>query len=337
MAKRDYYDALGVSRSATADEIKTAYRKLARKLHPDVNKAPDAQARFTEVQNAYDALSDPQKRKAYDQFGEAGVSGSGAAAAAAANAAGGGAGPHFRWSSAGGPGVSSQEFDAEELGSMFEAFFGGQQGFGSVGGPGGRSGRSSRSRPQGRARHSEPLTHDLNVTFMTAAMGGTEKLRLSDGEKTRTIEVKIPPGVSEGAHLRVKGAAPEGADLILTIHVGEHPLFRRSLPGEGTQYDLVLDLPLTIGEATLGTTLTVPTLEGSVELKIPPGTSSGRKLRLRGRGIRPQSGEPGDLYVIAKVVVPDPSTLDDSEKETLRKISERQPNPRSGPMWSAKT
>lgn len=327
MAKRDYYDALGVSRTATPDEIKTAYRKLARKYHPDVNKAADAQARFTEIQNAYDALSDPQKRKAYDQFGEAGISGS-AAAASAASASG----PHFRWSSAGGPGVSNQEFDAEELGSMFEAFFGGQSGFGSVGS---RSGRSGRSRSQPRARQSQAVTHDLRISFMTAAQGGTEKLRLSDGDRTRTIEVKIPPGVAEGSHLRVKGAAPEGSDLILTVHVGEHPLFRRATPAEGGQYDLVLDLPLTIAEATLGTTVTVPTLEGSVALKIPPATSSGRKLRLRSRGIRPASGEAGDLYVIAKVLVPDPANLEEPERQLLRDLSQRQPNPRSDPMWSA--
>lgn len=326
MAKRDYYNALGVSRTATPDEIKAAYRKLARKYHPDVSKAADAQARFTEIQNAYDALSDPQKRKLYDQFGEAGVSGS-AAGASAANASG----PHFRWSSAGGPGVSSQEFDAEELGSMFEAFFGGQSGFGSVGS---RPGRAGRSRSQPQSRQSQPVAHDLRISFMTAAQGGTEKLRLSDGERTRTIEVKIPPGVTEGSHLRVKGAAPEGADLILTIHVGEHPLFRRAAPSEGGQYDLVLDLPLTIAESTLGTTIVVPTLEGSVELKIPPGTSGGRKLRLRSRGIRPASGDPGDLYLIARVMVPDPAILEESERQTLRDISERQPNPRSDPPWS---
>jgi molecular chaperone DnaJ len=133
----------------------------------------------------------------------------------------------------------------------------------------------------------------------------------------------------------VKGAAPDGADLILIIHIGHHPLFRRAAPGEGSPHDLVLELPLTIAEATLGTTVTVPTLEGSVELKIPPGTSGGRKLRLRSRGIRPGAGEPGDLYVIAKVMVPDPAVLDDEDREVLRKISEQQGNPRADPMWSA--
>lgn len=327
MSERDYYTILGLNRGASADEIKRAYRGLARKLHPDVNKAPDATKKFAEVQEAYDVLSDDKKRKLYDQFGHAGVK---------SGAAGGGHPgqaahePHVRWSTGSG---SNIDFDVEDIGSMFDAIFGGGARGGRAGGgapfAGGR-GRKSKTRA-----HVEPdeVRADLSISFMTACRGGTESFRVSEGDRSRTIEVKIPAGVSSGQQLRVRGGAGE-ADLILTVQVGEHPLFKRGpREGVGGTNDVFVEVPLTIAEAMLGATVTVPTLEGSVELTIPPATASGRPLRLRGRGVHAAGGEKGDLYAITKVVTPAARELSAHEREVIEEIGKRQGSPRIGPGW----
>lgn len=315
MSQRDYYEVLGVPKSATIEEIRKAYRGLVRKLHPDVNKAPDAQKKFTEVQEAYDALSDEGKRKLYDQFGAAGV--------------GGGApgGPR-----AGRPqvDVNGMNIDDEELKEVFESIFGGGGMGGGFGGQRPRSGRAGRA-----AQHTsdEVSRHDMLVSFEAAARGSMENVRLAapDGG-TKTIEVKIPAGVEDGAQLRVR-ASRTTPEVIITVRVGSHPLFRRGEFSEtGKGLDLYLDLPLTIAEATLGTKLSVPTLWGVVELTVPPASNSGRKLRLRGKGLRDEAGREGDLYVIAKLVVPQ-RALSEMEGTFLREIAERDASPRHGPGW----
>ncbi len=321
MASKDLYAVLGVPRGASAEAIRSAYRGLARKYHPDVNKSPDAQTKFTEIQHAYDVLSDETRRRHYDQFGDA--EGAGAAA--------GRAGQRVRWSSSG-PGA---DIDAEDLGEMFDVFFGGRAGFGGMGGAG-RPGRTPGGRRRA-ARDPDVHAHDISISFMTAARGGTERLRLSDGGASRTIEVRIPAGIGHGSQLRVKGGGPDGSDLLLTVRVGAHPLFRR---GEGTDagrgLDLFIDLPLTIAEATLGAAVQVPTLDAPVELRVPEGTASGRKLRVRGKGIAPDKGDPGDLYAVIKIIPPDPGTISEAEREALRTLSRKQPSPRAGPEWSAR-
>ena len=312
MAKRDFYEVLGVSKGASQDEIRKAYRALARKLHPDVNKSGDAAKKFSEVQEAYDALSDEQKRKMYDQVGHAG----------AAGRAGPG-GMHYNWSTGGRPDV-----DAEDMSSMFDAFFGGQ---GDMSGMGGRARAGKRGRRA--APEPEPTEHELDVTFLTAVRGGTERVRMNVGGQAKTIDVTIPRGIANGTRLRV-GA--DGAELILVVRVGQHPVFRRTevvqrgLP-EGL--DLYLDLPLTIAEATLGATVTVPTLGAPIEVSVPPGTASGKKLRLRGKGIENAHGGAGDLYAIIKIVPPPSGSVTAQEGEMLRAIAERGPSPRSGPDW----
>ncbi|MCC6228958.1 MAG: DnaJ domain-containing protein [Phycisphaerales bacterium] len=325
MAERDYYTVLGVNRGASADEIKRAYRGLARKLHPDVNKAADATKKFAEVQEAYDVLSDDKKRKMYDQFGHAGVK-SGAAGGGHPGPAG--HGPHVRWSTGSG---SNIDFDVEDIGSMFDAIFGGAGG-GRGGSPfGGGRGKKAKARA-----HAEPevVRADLSISFMTACKGGTESFRLSEGQRSRTIEVKIPAGVSDGQQLRVRGGAGE-ADLILTVLVDEHPLFKRGpRDGVGCTHDVLIELPLTIAEAMLGASVTVPTLDGSVEVTIPPGTQSGRPLRLRGRGVHMASGDKGDFYAITKIVVPPGTDLSPHEREVIESIGKRQGSPRSGVGWS---
>lgn len=323
MSDKDLYSVLGIPRTATADEIKKAYRKLAREFHPDVNKAADAPAKFTRVQEAYDVLSDEKKRKYYDQFGV--VPGS-----AAADAGTAGSGPRTPWGSRPNTHGQDVEIDAEELGSMFESFFGGGRArdpfggspFGGSGAGGARAGRG-KARAQQRPVEPEALEHELFLTFLGAARGGTEELKLHLDGKTRTIEVNIPAGVRDRQQLRVRGGGGD-RDLVINIRVGNHPVFRRE---EGN--DLSLELPLNIGEAILGSSVSVPTLDGEVELRIPPGTSSGAKLRLRGKGIAPAKGEAGDLYVLIRVVVPKPDTLSEPEKQAIREIGERQGNVRS--------
>ncbi len=332
MASRDYYTILGVPRTASADEIRKAYRKLARQYHPDVNKSKDAPQKFNEVQEAYDTLSDDAKRKQYDQFGRV-TEGAGARA--------GGGGAHYTWTNVGGPG--GQDVDLEDLGSMFDAFFGRGPGRGFRDGPfgGARPGRKNRAARPSEPEQEDEVTRDLEVDFMTAARGGVEHLRVGTDGRPRTIDVTIPRGIRDGAKLRVKGGADGRSgrgtrDLILRVRLGPHPLFRRADPERdgGSPLDLYLLLPLTIAEATLGSTVTVPTLHASVELTIPPGTPSGVKLRLKGRGVDDGSAT-GDLYAVVRIAPPDGRVLAEDERSALLRIAARSPGPRSGPEWGA--
>ncbi|HEX2838264.1 MAG TPA: DnaJ C-terminal domain-containing protein [Phycisphaerales bacterium] len=328
MASTDYYDILGVKRSASADEIRTAYRKLARQYHPDVNKAPDAVKKFAEAQKAYDVLSDVEKRKLYDQFG--------ADAADRGPAPGPGRSGAPPWAHGTPPDI---DMDAEDLGSVFEAIFGGM-------GTGGRpqGGGRPRGRTGGRThahRHAPPVSeevHEVRVDFVTAAKGGMSAVRVTDAKGTRTVEVRIPPGTEDGAQMRVRGVLRDEenlpADLLLRIRTLPHELWRRGEFTEtGVGLDLHLDLPLTIAEATFGATIDVPTLTGKVSLTIPPGTASGRKLRMRGLGIVTDDGRKGDLVAVVQVTPPDTARISDLEKDVLRRIAEAGGNPRSGPSW----
>ncbi|MBL8747252.1 MAG: DnaJ domain-containing protein [Phycisphaerae bacterium] len=316
-ASRDYYEILGVARGATADQIKSAYRRLARELHPDVNKAPDAAKKFNEVQEAYDVLSDKSKRENYDRFGTA------EPGFAEGPPGGGRRGGTYTWSNVAGRPTSAGDFNDFDAGSIFEEIFGGRS---DPFGGGFSSGPKARAKPM-RGRDIE---HELVIDFMEAVRGGAKSIRVSRGSVTQTLELTIPPGVAHGTKLRMRGAgmpsmgrAPAG-DLIVTVHIAPHELYRR----EGL--DIILDLPLTIVEATLGARVSVPTLSGKAEVTIPPGTSSGQRLRLRGQGIKTEKGT-GDLFIAAKIVVP--RELGDEDREALRKIGEHLPNPRVGRHW----
>lgn len=342
MAK-DYYDLLGVSKSASADDIKSSYRKLARKYHPDVNKEKGAQQKFTEVQHAYDILSDDGKRKLYDQFGAAAFESGGPGTAAGQQPRGSRGAPgqgHYSWSNVGGsPGAGGfgADFEMDDAGSVFDAIFGGRGGspFGGGGGGGGRRAKA-RSRA-GDDDEAGTARSEITVDFLTAARGGTQRLRVGEGSKAKTIDVTIAAGTEDGAQLRVRNGTADGRDLILKVKVSPHELFRRGEgPDTGKGLDLTLDLPLTIAEATLGATVSVPTLSAPVETQVPPGTASGKKLRLRAKGIHDPQGRHGDLYAVIRIVPPKGDALTPQQRETLEDIAAVQPNPRSGAAWSGR-
>jgi len=298
----DYYDVLGVKKGASEDEIKKAYRKLARQYHPDRNPGDkQAEAKFKELQQAYDVLSDKKKRAQYDQFGtagpEAGFGGFGGHPGAG--------GTTFRWQTGDGA-----EFDPSDI--LNQVFGGGLGG----------AGFGRRARGGARARQAPPAEAyetEVTIPFTTAALGGSIDLRI-DG---RELTVKVPAGMEDGKKLRLQGQAPGGGDLEVVIHIQPHPYFRR----EGN--DIILEVPLSLPEAVLGTKVDVPTLDGThLSVKIPPGTSSGTRLRLRNRGIKG-----GDQYIETKVVVPAPK--DDRSRELIEELARLNPqNPRAGLGWS---
>jgi curved DNA-binding protein len=335
---RDYYDILAVSRSATQDELKSAYRKLAFKLHPDRNPSADAAQKFAELQQAYDVLSDPKTREAYDRFGENWQSAQGAP-----HGRSGSTGRSSQGSASTGPGgfrVNGVDMDAEDLSSIFDAVFGG--GMGGMGAdPRAQSGRGkSRTRTRREPFNEpppEPIRHELRVPFDAILSGVTRVLRLSDDGTSREIEVKIPAGLDDGATLRlanVAGTKQRPRDLLLTVRVDHHAHWRRGEHADtGKGLDLWLDLPLSITEATLGASVTVPTPKGRLDATIPPGTPSGRSLRLRGQGLSTPDGKFGDLYAVIRIVPPPAASLTDADRAALEALRTREPSPRATPFW----
>ncbi len=356
MSKRDYYEVLGVAKKAGDDEIKSAYRRLARQFHPDVNKAPDAQKKFTEIQHAYDVLSDADKRKMYDVYGHDAESMGGGAGGGGPR--GGGAARTWPGGSGAGPGgMGGVKVNLEDLGSIFDTFFGESNSpFGTSAGGGG-SGKTAGGGSRGRSgrvhTHSggaggdggPPETHhEVAIDFMTAVKGGVQPIRIAgEGGEVKSIDVTIPKGVADGGKLRVRGQAVGlETDLILTIKVRPHHLFRRGSGASGggggggaeSVQDLFVDLPLTIAEATLGASaITVPTIDGRVEVSVPAGSASGTRLRLKGRGIEDSSGTRGDLYAVVKIVPPGEGLLTPAERELLQALSAKQPSVRRGEGW----
>jgi curved DNA-binding protein len=298
---RDYYEVLGVPRGAGDEEIRSAYRKLAREYHPDVNKDPGAEDRFKEVSEAYEVLRDPEKREKYDRFGanwKAGQDVSGASGFGDASGFGGSSG--FGGFGAG----DGQGFgDGAGFSDFFESFFGGRPG----GSARGFEGFSMRGGDQEAT---------LEVTLEEAAHGGKRKFSLADG---RDFEVRIPPGVRDGQKIRLAGQGGEGSsggpagDLYLRVRIKPHPRFRR----EGD--DLVVEIPVAPWEAALGATVPVPTLDGSAKVKVPAGSSSGRRLRLKGEGMPGPGERKGDLYASVRIVVP--KKLEKRERELFEELA----------------
>jgi curved DNA-binding protein len=303
MKYKDYYATLGVARGASADDIKKAYRKLAQKYHPDVSKDPKGEEKFKELAEAYQTLKDPEKRAAYDQLGS-----------------GHQPGQEFRpppdWEQRFGEGSAGGfSFDDLDLSDLFE----------------GLSGRGARA-GGGRAQMKIP-GQDFEVTVhlsLEEAHRGTQvQLELGMPEYDdqgrvrhvpKKVTARIPKGATDGQRLRLRGQGGKGlngardGDLFLNVALHPHPLFRPS------GHDLYLDLPLAPWEAALGGTIEVPTLEGAVNLKIPPNTAAGRKLRLGKKGLAKPGGGEGDLYAIVQIV--NPTVIGDRERELFEQLAQ---------------
>ena len=312
---KDYYAVLGVSESATPEEIKKAYRKLARKYHPDVSKEADASDRFKDVGEAYEVLKDPEKRAEYDQLRKYGTRDDGSFQ------------PPPGWQSASGFGGGGYtEADARQFSDFFEEIFGGGRrgGFG-----GGGFHQSMRMRGED--------VHARLALFLEEAFNGCEKqvsftVHEPDDQgrlipRQKTLKVKIPAGMREGQHIRLKGqGAPgvgggESGDLFIEVELAPHPHF--SIEGR----DVLVTVPISPWEAALGATVTVPTVSGKVNVKVPKGATSGRKLRLKGKGF--PGKHPGDQIVVLQVAMPEKHT---AEAEALyEKLAELEKgfNPRS--------
>jgi curved DNA-binding protein len=301
MKYKDYYAILGVPRTASADDIKAAYRRLARKYHPDVSKEPDAEERFKDLAEAYEVLKDADKRAAFDQLGSHTP------------------GQEFRpppdWGGRFGQGQGG--FDDVDLADLFA----------------GLAGRQRRAAGTGQRAAGALAGNDyeavVRITFDQAFHGTEVDLELAALEwdagggvrrVPHRVRARIPRGVTAGERLRVPGKGGRGVnggpdgDLYLDIEVVAHPLYRAS--GQ----DLYVDLPLAPWEAVLGTSVTLPTPGGAVTLKVPPGTRTGQQMRLTGRGMARGSGAPGDLYAIARIEVP--SVLDDRQRALYQQLAE---------------
>jgi len=310
MEFKDYYDTLGVERDATQDEIKRAYRKLARKYHPDVSQEADAEERFKQVGEAYEVLKDTEKRAAYDQLGQ-----------------GWQAGQDFRpppdWDQ--GFEFHGADFDDGGFSDFFESLFGRR-------GPAHGSARGQREfHARGADTHAR-----VSIDVEDAYHGGDRKLTLKHSElgadgrpviRERTLNVRIPKGVRQGQHIRLanQGGAGIGrggaGDLYLEIEFASHPLYHV----EGK--DVYLDLPVTPWEAALGATVKVPTPSGKVDLKIPAKSAGGRRLRLKGRGI--PAKQPGDFYAVLQIALPPADS--EAAKQAYREFEQQLDfNPRSG-------
>lgn len=303
---KDYYNILGVSKNASADEIKKAFRNLARKYHPDINPGDkQAEEKFKDIQQAYEVLSDPEKKRSYDMFGEAGFQG-------------------------GRPGGGYQTYYSTNFGDFGENIhFGGASGFSGLedifseifGSRGGR-----REDPRRRPTKGRDVEHQIEIDFNTAIKGGTRDIKIareSNGKDltTETISVKIPSGVDNGSKIRVGGKGEPGrhsgkrGDLYLRVKVAPHPIFKRN------KYDIFLDLPITIFEAALGAEVEVPTVDSTAKLKIPAGVQNGTKMRLKGKGVlNPKTRERGDQYINILVSMPD--NITETDKKKFEELSE---------------
>ena len=345
MAKRDFYEILGVPRGVSPEQIKKAYRLLARKFHPDTaGNDPQTTERFKEAQEAYEVLKDPKKRQAYDRYGHAGLKMDGP------GGPGGTAGRTHRWSSsAAGP----VNFDFSDIfgkaggGAHFDVsdIF--------SGGPGAgagsmediferlrrRSGRAEPSRSAGPPR-GDDIEHTVRLSFEEAVQGAAKDIAMtitqSNGQQHQErLSVKIPAGVDSGSKIRLRGKGQPGpnqknGDLIIKIEVTPHRYFQRQ--GE----DIYLDLPLTVTEAALGAKVEVPTLADMTTVKIPPASSSGQKLRLNDKGVKShKTGKTGGMFLILELggggggvlilkIVPPPE-LDEQSQELFRKLAQRCP------------
>lgn len=304
MSKKDFYSILGVTRTATPEELKKAYRKLAMQYHPDKNPGDKkAEEKFKEISEAYDVLSDPKKREMYNQFGHSGSQAFGGA---------GGGGPF----GGGGPGAGGFGGDPFQdiFGDMFGDIFGSTRG-----GPG----ASSRGRRTHQAKGTD-LRYTLNISFEDSALGCEKVIsfvRQRGGkEESAKLSVNVPAGVKEGQRLKLSGEGDLGSgntspgDLYVIVNIQDHPLFKRN------ENDVTLDLPIVFTDAILGTSIEVPTLTGKAMIRIPPGTHSGQTFRLKGKGF-PHLGGFGSGDMLVRILVDTPHNISNRQKELVEELS----------------
>jgi DnaJ-class molecular chaperone len=316
----DYYKTLGVSRDAAQAEIQKAYRDLARKHHPDLN--PDdktAKKRFQEIQAAFDVLNDPSKRELYDRYGSSFENMKGARP---------GGGP--AWGGQPGAGVEDVDF-SQFFGERFTGDPSG--GFADIFSQFRRAQAGGGRRKRAQPSRGADLEHELQVPFATAVTGGEAQVTVRRGDgKVHNISVKIPAGIGDGKKVRLRGQGEPGpgggpaGDILITVRVAPHPWFTR----RGN--NLHLQVPVTLGEAAAGAKVDIPSPNGTVTLSVPAGSSSGTKLRVRGQGIAPASGTPGDLIAEVQIVLP--PGIDQESRDWFKKFDEAHPmKPRARVQW----
>ncbi len=303
MEYQDYYKTLGVSRDASDDEIKKKYRRLARKYHPDVSKEKDAEEKFKQVKEAYEVLKDKEKRKAYDQFGSNWKQGQGFE-------------PPPGWQAQQG-GTHYEEANPGDFSSFFEEMFGQQQR---------GHGYSQQFKKRGQDQHAK-----IAISLEEAYHGTERTLTLQEPQRdlrtgrinysTRDLKIKIPAGVTQGQQIRLAGQGSPGqgggpnGDLYLEVTLLPHPHY--TTKGR----DTFLNLPITPWEAALGGNIKVPTLGGAIQLKIPPGSQTGKKMRIKGRGLPGKT--PGDQYILLNIYIPEPKN--DQQKALYQQMAEEMP------------
>lgn len=307
MPGKDFYKILGVDKSASEAEIKKAYRKLAKKYHPDINPGDKkAEEKFKELTEAYAVLSDANKRRQYDAVGPDGFQ----SGFDFSEFFGRGFRPRpgqrtYHFSSGPGGGFN---FDMGGLEDIFGSFFGGG-GFGSAG-------VGSRGFRRGPTAQPRDVTYEVEIDFLTSVKGGDMEVNLQGGRK----RVKIPAGVKTGQKIRLAGSGGQG-DIYLHLNIRPHPRFQRD------RDNIIVEVPVTVAEAALGAKIEVPTIDGTAQVKLPSGTSSGQKLRLKSKGVYHRSGGRGDQYVKIQIVIP--KKLDSRSKKLIQEFADRNPqNPR---------
>ena len=313
---RDYYESLGVPRSAKEEEIKKAYRKLARKYHPDLNPhKKQAEEKFKEIQEAYEVLSDADKRRKYDQLGANWKNGADFT-------------PPQNWGGFQGTINMDDLFSRagqqrpSAFSDFFEMLFGGMGGMGGFGGTSGGPGTGTRSRWGTRVPKGEAET-ELVLPLEDMHRGSLRKLTVRLGNAEKTIDVRIPPGARNDSKIRIPGGGPTGGDLYVRLRQQPHSQF--TVNGDDTEAEIAI----TPWEAALGSTIQVPTLDGKADIRVPPGVASGQRLRLKGQGLNLRGGGRGDHYVRLKIVVP--KELTDAEKKLFQELSQvSQFKPRNG-------
>jgi curved DNA-binding protein len=304
---RDYYEILGVPRTAKEEEIKKSYRKLARKYHPDLNpNNKPSEERFKEISEAYEVLGDPEKRKKYDQLGANWKNGADFT-------------PPPNWGGTGGGFQGTINMEdlfgqaGEQRGNAFSDFF--EALFGGMGAMGGMGGAETGRRTRAGARPSRAAESETELALPLEDMhrGTTRKLTVRLGNAEKTIDIRIPPGARDDSKIRIPGGGPNGGDLYVRLRQQPHP--KLTVRGDDTE----VEVAITPWEAALGATIEVPTLEGKADIRVPPGVHSGQRLRLRGQGLNMRGGGRGDHFARLKIVVP--RELTEAEKKLFQELA----------------